>query len=300
MTTNLFKEIHQIPAAAARGALYSMPQLPAVSHVYTLARGSSDHAAQVLNRLIGRHLGLPASALAPGQVDGLTFSQSLVIAISQSGASPDLVKAVGAARAGGASTLGLINQANSALHPQCDQVVPLLAGPELSVAATKSFFQSVLMGYRLINPGYQPPLLSAPTLDLALQQFLVEQPILTVLGRGETLGLAREVALKIQELLGKPAFAYSSAEVVHGPKAMVMESSAILVLAGGSYRDELIRTGAQWQAWGRPVQTRLSELGVLDALYDMPTIYLALEAACRALGRPVDAPIGLKKVTLTR
>lgn len=299
LNTKLYNEIHQIPVVAAQAAVAKLPKLPAANHLYTLARGSSDHAAQVINRLVSRTLGIPASALAPSQCQGLRFEHSLVIAISQSGASPDLSGALQAARDGGATTLGVINQPDSALQTHCDLLVPMGAGPEQSVAATKSFFQSVLLGYRLLNPQAPIPSVPAPTLNPALVRFLVEQPVITVLGRGETLGLAREVALKIQELLGKPAFAYSSAEVVHGPKAMVMERSAILVMAAASYQLPLLASADEWRSWGCSVHVCKAGAQPLDALYAMPAIYLALEAACRELGRPVDAPVGLNKVTMT-
>ena len=299
MTTKLFDEILEIPVLAERAVDVAVPPFPPVQHLYTLARGSSDHAAQVINRMASDALGIPASAIAPSQIHGISFDQSLVLAISQSGASPDLVSGLASARASGAVTVGLINQPGSALQAHCDLSVPMMAGPEHSVAATKSFFMSVLMGYRILYPERPLPSVPVPSLRADLTKFFVEQQVITVLGRGETLGLAREVALKVQELLGKPAFAYSSAEVVHGPKAMVMEQSAVLVLSGGRYRAQLRESARDWGEWGCSVHVCETGDGTLDALYGLPSLYLALESACRTLGRPVDQPVGLNKVTLT-
>src|SRR5689334_3176219 len=123
------------------------------SVVVTCARGSSAHAATFGKHLIERYLGIPVAAAAPSVAtvygQELRLKGQLFLAISQSGASDDLLETTAAAKAAGAVTAALVNAADSPLARSCDIVLPMQAGPELSVAATKTFIASVAALARL-------------------------------------------------------------------------------------------------------------------------------------------------------
>jgi len=216
--------------------------------VITCARGSSDHAATYARYLIETRAGVLTSS-APPSVASLYrtrtgFDRTVLVAISQSGASPDLLATAAAARAGGARVLALVNVEDSPLAALADQVVPLCAGAERSVAATKSFLASLAAVVHLT---------ACWTEDAELQSALSELPRqLTqawtlewhaalgalsgasscyVIGRGLGLGIAMEIALKLKETCGLHAEALSAAEVRHGPLALVGAGFPVIVLA---------------------------------------------------------------------
>jgi glucosamine--fructose-6-phosphate aminotransferase (isomerizing) len=215
--------------------------------VITCARGSSDHAATFARYLIETQLGLLTSSASPSvssvyQVRQ-NLSQCLFLAISQSGRSPDLLAAVDAAKAAGAVVVALVNVEDSPLAERADYFVPLRAGPEKSVAATKSYIGSLAAIIHLVARWSgnavlldaltdAPPLLqSAWQLDWqALVKRLTPAQHLLVLGRGLGLGIAQEIALKLKETCALHAEAFSSAEVRHGPMALVGPEVPVLLL----------------------------------------------------------------------
>ena len=250
-------ELREAPAAVQRQAqqiaaplnelaarLVSRP--PGV--VVTCARGSSAHAATFAKHLIERYLGIPVAAAAPNiatvygrrlQLDGQLF-----LAISQSGSSDDLVEMTAAARTAGAVTAAIVNDLASPLAVACDLVLPMAAGAEQSVAATKTFIASLAAVLRLTAQwSGRPDLASAcerlpARLTRAAQLDwsegllpLAAAASLVTIGRGPTLAIAREAALKFKETCALQAEAFSSAEFRHGPIALVARGYPVLVLA---------------------------------------------------------------------
>jgi glucosamine--fructose-6-phosphate aminotransferase (isomerizing) len=222
--------------------------------VITIARGSSDHAATFARYLIETQLGILTSSLAPSISSvyeaRLDLDNVLCLAISQSGKSPDLIKSVETAKAAGAYVIALVNAPGSPLEAVADRTIPLLAGPELSVAATKSFILTLTAVLQLVadwsaDGGLAEALEGLPgALAEAWRQdwsaaieALKPARNLFVVGRGLGFGLACEAALKFKETCGLHAEAFSSAEVQHGPMALVNQGFPVLALA---QRDETL------------------------------------------------------------
>jgi glutamine---fructose-6-phosphate transaminase (isomerizing) len=214
--------------------------------VVTCARGSSAHAASFGKHLIERHLGIPVAPAAPNiaTVYGqrLALDRQLFLAISQSGRSDDLVETAAMARAAGALTAAIVNDTESPLAAACQLVLPMAAGVERSVAATKSFVSSLAVLLRLIAAwkGDRALVAAVDRLPdrLALAADLDWSPALGALttadslvtiGRGPTLAIAREAALKLKETGNLHAEAFSSAEFQHGPVALVSRRYPVLM-----------------------------------------------------------------------
>ena len=222
--------------------------------VITIARGSSDHAATFARYLIETRLGILTSSLAPSISSvyeaSLDLDGVLCLAISQSGKSPDLVKSVETAKAAGAYVVALVNAPGSPLESIADATLPLMAGPELSVAATKSFILTLTAALQLVaawsadahlgDAVYALPgkLVEAWRLDWSpAVELLKPARNLFVVGRGLGFGVACEAALKFKETCGLHAEAFSSAEVQHGPMALVNRGFPVLAFA---QRDETL------------------------------------------------------------
>ncbi|MBN9553590.1 MAG: SIS domain-containing protein [Alphaproteobacteria bacterium] len=216
--------------------------------VLTSARGSSDNAATYARYLLETQLGLVTASASPSvtSVYGARqdLSDCLFLVLSQSGKSPDLLAAAAAAKKSGAMVLGLVNAEDSPLAALADHVIPLKAGPELSVAATKSFICTLSALLHLTarwgeNAGLSRALDALPAqLDAAWQcdwQTMVDRlrpaQSLFVLGRGLGLAVAQEAALKFKETCGLHAEAFSSAEVKHGPMALLEKKLPVLAFA---------------------------------------------------------------------
>jgi glucosamine--fructose-6-phosphate aminotransferase (isomerizing) len=216
--------------------------------ITTVARGSSDHAACYAKYLLETTTGLVTSSTGPSVVSvyetSLKLEGSFCMLISQSGASPDLLAFAKAARQAGAYVLALVNVPDSPLSLLADEVVELQAGPETSVAATKSFIASLtaiiqILAHWVDDDELKGALQSTPKL---LRQAwacdwtpgveaLADSNDLFVLGRGLGLGIAYEAALKLKEVCGLHAEAFSSAEVLHGPVTIARGDFPVLVLA---------------------------------------------------------------------
>lgn len=303
--------------------------------VVTLARGSSDHAAQHLAYLVMARLGqlvtsLPPSLLtlygSPLRTEGL-----LALALSQSGRSPDLVETTQALTAGGARTVALVNDGASPLAAAAGTVLPLHAGPEHSVAATKSVIAQLVAGAWLVAAwqadaalaeavqGLPAVLAEAATADgSAALELLVAARQLYVVGRGPGLAVAQEVALKFKEVCGVQAEAFSGAELAHGPMTLVQPGWPLLVLAprgpaqpgllalARSLHDRgaavllAVPGGTHAGDAGRVLDTVPAGHADLDAIAMLQTLYPLLERVARLKGRDPDHPPGLSKVTLTR
>ncbi len=294
--------------------------------VVTCARGSSDHAATYAKYLLETQLGVVTASASPsvGSVyeAPLQLRGALYLVISQSGKSPDLLRNAEAAKAAGARVVALVNVEDSPLAQLAETVVPLGAGPEKSVAATKSYLASLSAILQLVACWKDDPALLAAldTLPAALRSAwqadwsaltdgLVDARNLFVLGRGLGLAAAQEAALKFKETCGLHAEAYSSAEVKHGPMALVGPGFPVLVFA---QPDE---TGAGTRALaeefrGRGAQVWLAAPGgdlplgeaahpACTPLLTIQSFYRAINALALRRGYNPDLPPHLNKVTET-
>jgi glucosamine--fructose-6-phosphate aminotransferase (isomerizing) len=308
--------------------------------VVTCARGSSDHAATYAKYLFETQLGIVTASASPsvGSVYGATqaLQGALYLVISQSGKSPDLLRNAEAARDAGARVVVLVNVEDSPLARLADTVVPLHAGSERSVAATKSYLAS-LAAILQIGAHWKN---EAPLLDAlaalpdamrrawqadwsSLSDGLVPARNLFVLGRGLGLAAAQEAALKFKETCGLHAEAYSSAEVKHGPMALVGPGFPVLAFAqpdetGAGTRalaEEFRERGGQ--VW--VVATNADDDGADDAgsdarqalplvaaphpacapLLTIQSFYRAINTLALRRGHDPDLPPHLNKVTET-
>jgi glucosamine--fructose-6-phosphate aminotransferase (isomerizing) len=234
-------------AGAIRGLAARLRARPPVA-VVTCARGSSDNAATYARYLIETAVGAITSSmgLSVGSLYGadLKLAGGLCLAISQSGASPDLLAAVERAKAGGALAVALVNVPDSPLASLADEVITLAAGPERSVAATKSFITAqAALAWLTAEWAGDADLLAAvqalPELlaeawaldwSAALAPLATAQNIFTI-GRGPGLGVAQEAALKLKETSAIHAEAISAAEVRHGPMALAQPGFTAFVFA---------------------------------------------------------------------
>jgi glucosamine--fructose-6-phosphate aminotransferase (isomerizing) len=216
--------------------------------VITIARGSSDHATTFARYLIETRLGILTSSLAPSISSvyeaRLDLEGVVCLAVSQSGKSPDLIKSVETAKAAGAYVIALVNAPGSPLEALADFTLPVMAGPELSVAATKSFILTLTAVLQLVAAWGEDAALADAAAALpgqlaqawrqdwtAAVETLKSARNLFVVGRGLGFGLACEAALKFKETCGLHAEAFSSAEVQHGPMALVDRGFPVLALA---------------------------------------------------------------------
>lgn len=299
--------------------------------VVTCARGSSAHAATFAKHLFERHLGLPVAAAAPNIATvyrrALRLQGQLFLAVSQSGRSDDLIETASLARTAGAVTAAIVNDAESPLARACEFVLPLAAGPELSVAATKTFVASLAALLRLTAAwtgeaamaqavARLPARLTAATeLDWseALQP-LSQASSLIAIGSAPTLAIAREAALKLKETCELHAEAFSAAEFHHGPIALVSTAYPILVFAptdeAASGLADLVADlrgkGARVFV-AEPGGRRAGRLPSLppdhpdaDAICLIQSFYALLITLAPARGTNVDQPRHLRKVTRTR
>lgn len=301
--------------------------------VVTCGRGSSDHAATYAKYLIETRLGAPTVSAAFSTVSlydaPVVTSNSLCLAISQSGRSPDLLSTVVRQQAAGALVVALVNDESSPLAAMADVVLPLCVGPERSVAATKSYIVS-LAGIAALVAAWRddkafhadvaalPDLLNtAFELDWSsLSDGLVDAPNLFVIARGYGLAVAQEAALKLKETSALHAEAFSSAEVRHGPMAVVGKGFPVISLAGDDASgddvrvlcDEFAARGARvWLADSTGVARdgvtslpALSARAELAPLLMIASFYRMANALALARGNDPDRPPYLAKVTRTR
>jgi glucosamine--fructose-6-phosphate aminotransferase (isomerizing) len=316
-------------AAIARAGRRLRDKDPAL--IATVARGSSDHAANYLKYAAELSAGIPVASLGPSiaSIFGarLKLDRAACIAISQSGKSPDIVKMAETAREGGALTVALTNTADSPLADASDEVIDILAGAERSVAATKTFVNSVVAGLALLaecieDDGLRSALAALPgQLEAArncdwsaLCEATDGHESLFILGRGPSLAIAGEAALKFKETSSVHAEAYSSAEVMHGPVSIVGGGFPVLALAARDAAehsivgaaDELTAKGASVfvtsdaAATARQLPFTATGHTLTDPLALIVSFYAFIEAFARRRGLDPDHPTHLRKVTETR
>src|ERR1700722_14647233 len=211
--------------------------------VATVARGSSDHAALYLKHLVELRLGLACASLGPSIASlyhaPLKLGGAVAIAISQSGRSPDILAMQRAAKDQHALSVAFVNDEGSPLAREADALLPLCAGLERSVAATKSMIASLVAGASLVAhwsgddellaalqnlPSVLDSSSAAPPATEAIAT-LAQASSLFVVGRGATHAIAAEAALKLKETSAIHAEAFSSAEALHGPARLAGGSS---------------------------------------------------------------------------
>ena len=301
--------------------------------VVTVARGSSDHAAtygkyliETLTGVVTASAALSVSsvyAAAPARIE--QGSGRLCIAISQSGKSPDLLASVEAQKAAGAFVVALVNEAESPLAAIADEVLALTAGPERSVAATKSYIVSLTGLAALTAAWTQDEALADAVAQLpeALPRAfaldwsggvapLLDATSLFVIGRGYGFGIAQEAALKLKETCGLHAECFSSAEVKHGPMAIVGEGFPVLAFAGsGAAGDDVRETAQLFASRGARVVLADTDGGVatlpaipaheaIEPILMIASFYRMAAFLSVARGFDPDKPPFLAKVTRTK
>lgn len=299
------------------------------------ARGSSDNAARYAQHVLGRLCGLPVALATPSlhTLYGAAprYRDALVIGISQSGASPDVVSVVDAGRRAGCPTVAITNDPDSPLASAAAHAIGLHARVEASVAATKTYTASLaaiaaLAAAAARDARAQRELATVPAL-LAAQLARLEQPEalaaeaatwqrLVVIGRGANYATAFEAALKIKELTGVTAEPYSPPDLLHGPIASVRAGLPTLAIAvqGPALDDAaqvlaavrrrggrvcLITDAPHLAEAGEPVMDVVATPEWLSPLTAVVPAQLLAVAAAERLGHDVDAPFGLQKVTRT-
>lgn len=306
-------------------------------HVVFTARGTSDHAALYAAYLTEIRLGLPAGLASPSAITVFgarpDLSQALVVGVSQSGGSPDLVEVLRVARASGALTVAVTNAQSSPLAEVAELAVDIAAGHERAVAATKTYTAELLALLMLIEgvrvgdgrlpaaeqavlaelPGLAERTLADETpAQLAPRYRFADRMVTT--GRGYAYPTAREAALKLMETSYLPALAFSGADLLHGPLAMADPDVPVLAMLGSgpggeSMREVLSRLGERGAdvvtVGSAAITGATARLAVpeLDERYAplldiLPVQRLALALAL-ARGEDPDAPRSLNKVTTT-
>jgi glutamine---fructose-6-phosphate transaminase (isomerizing) len=331
-------EAREAPAVAARLVAQQGEKLKelgatlrtlAPRYVLAAGRGSSDAAALLAKYLFEMRLGLPTVSVAPSvhSIYGaqLRLEKALLLAISQSGRSPDLVDFCRSAVGADVLRVGLINDPASPLAGAVDFAVPLEAGPEKSVAATKSCIAAMLSVVGLVAHWRQDRDLisaferSSAVLANALAQdwsaataFLDGDGPVYVVGRGPGLAIAAEAALKLKETNGLHAEAVSAAEIRHGPLALAGPDLRVIVFAQrDAALNGLLQTAADLEQKGcrvmlisaagsSPTAIKPDAEPTLELVAMLLRFYLFANDAAIRRGRSPDSPPLLTKVTETR
>jgi glucosamine--fructose-6-phosphate aminotransferase (isomerizing) len=338
--THMRREIDEIPDACARlldAGAASLKEAGAAmaekdpAFLCTIARGSSDHASLFIKYAIELTTGRAVASLGPSLASiygvKLSLGQAAVLSVSQSGQSPDIIALVESAGQAGALTVALTNTPASPLWEKSHVRIDIAAGPELAVAATKSYVNSAVAGLAILAEWTGNAELRRAVHDLPehfrkalaldwspLFAALEKSESLYVLGRGPALAIASEAALKFKETADFHAEAYSSAEVLHGPVALVDRSFPVLALAARDAAEESV-AGIAENIAGRGAPTFLTSdradkssrlpfvatgHPITDALCLIVPFYGFVEALSRRRGYDPDKPAALSKVTKTK
>ena len=318
-------------SAVAIDALADTLRHTSVHAVVTVARGSSDHAASYFSYLLLTRLGVWVASMPPSAITlhhtPIDATGMAAISFSQSGQSPDLVAAMAGLSERGALTAAFVNDVKTPLALCVQHCIDLAAGPEKSIAATKSFIAQLVAGTRLVASwSRDDALLHAlkhlpDSLNQALASDwsaaiapLVAADRLLVIARGASLAIAAEMALKFKEVCGIQAEAFSAAEVKHGPMALIGAGYHLLVVAPrGPEQAEVLAFATDMRRQGASVllaapdghpeaelPIAIAEHEVLDGVSAVQSFYVVVEALARARGLDPDQPPRLKKVTLTQ
>lgn len=344
--SNIYREIHEQPQILERflrtqqevmRALAAEIKRRDITHVVISARGTSDNAGRYATYTLGGFNRLPVALATPSlhTVYGMPplFRNALVLGISQSGKSPDIVSVLAEAQQQGALTAAITNAPQSDLAAAADFVIDVQAGNELAVAATKSYTSQVaavaLLSATLAEDHHRlEELLALPAavartleMDARIAEIAPRYRYMSgtvVVGRGFNYATAYEMALKMKEMTYTLAEPYSSADFLHGPMAMVAEGFPVIVIAPSgkldadnlaflanmrgkqaetvviSDSDALLAHARTPLQLPQPVPEWLSPLTAI-----LPGQMFAMHLA-HTRDYNVDAPRGLKKVTETR
>ncbi|MBM7168843.1 SIS domain-containing protein [Streptomyces sp. G44] len=303
--------------------------------VLLTARGTSDHAALYAKYLLEIRLGMPCGLASMSTITAYgakpDLRDVLAVTVSQSGGSPDLVASTRAAREAGAITLAVTNNPDSPLAAVSEHHIGILAGPERALPATKTYTASLLALYLFVErlggsdgtgaaslPELAHDLLARQdqVKTLAARYRFAERMVIT--SRGYGYPTAKEAALKLMETSYIPALAYSGADLLHGPLAMVDNISPVIAVVPDGRGGEALRPvldrlrgrGADLVVIGPKAQVRQASAGfalptdgvpeeVQPILEIIPLQLLAYEVTI-ARGQDPDAPRALAKVTETR
>ena len=337
--TKMRREIEEIPIAVQRLLDKSRAAISDAAEAVrqlnprfatTIARGSSDHAAAYLKYAFELTSGIPVASLGPSIASvykaPLKLEGGVSIAISQSGASPDIVAMAQAARAGGALSIAITNNPQSPLGAASAHCIDIQAGVEASVAATKTFVTSIIAGLQLLGSWRRDTALldaiarfpeqarAAIECDWSmLSDRLRLEDSMLVLGRGPAMAIASEAALKFKETCQIHAEAYSSAEVMHGPVSIVGAGFPVLALIARDAAEQNISAMAErLAAQGADVFGTSASLqkprrlpfaasghSLTDPLLLIISFYAFIEELARRRGLDPDVPPNLRKVTET-
>lgn len=337
--TQMYREVQEIPDAVDRllrlGGADIRRAADAIraqdpSFMITVARGSSDHVATYLKYASELLTGTPIASVGPSIASiydrKLKLSGSVCMSVSQSGKSPDIVEMARMARDSGALSIAMTNHLDSPLAEVADHALNLHAGPELSVAATKTFVNSTVAGIWLLAEWAEDDALRAAIQDLPsklaeavkinwpeARAALGTRNSIFCLGRGPAYAISNEAALKFKETCQIHAESYSSAEVLHGPVSIVDGGFPVIALASADaaesalsgVADEIATKGATVFATSSKVAhaTELPAVRTGHPLTDPITLiasfYAMVEQTASSRGINPDAPRHLKKVTET-
>jgi len=308
-----------------------------VDYVVLAARGSSKNAARYAQYAWGGGARLTTALATPSLYREPALAPSLaraaVVAISQSGGSPDVASVLAAARAQGRPTVAITNEPESPLADEADVVVPLLAGPERSVAATKTYLTSLHAIQQMLErlrptPARRAWLDRLPSLvheavesqlrERSSYAPLVHARHLTVIGRGMDLATACETALKIRELSARPAEALSAPDLLHGPIAALVQPTRLWLVSAATPLDVSARTVLER---ARSCGVELVMVAVESDQVSPGDLFVHVDGGPPAWARAilavipgqvaafhlaelgkndVDRPYGLSKITVTR
>ncbi len=343
MTSILEQEIHSQPAAIARLLEQEIPhvrqiiaQLPAFTYVLIAARGSSDHTATYATyawaALAGHPVALATPSLYTLYQTSPNMAGALVVGISQSGQSPDIIAVLAEAKRQGRPTLAITNDGTSPLAAIADHVIQLHAGPERSVAATKTYTAQLavialfaalwngdaqrLAELQRLPDAVQATLQSASAISQRAERYRYMDRCI-IIGRGYNYATAFELSLKLKELTYVLANAYSSADFRHGPIATIDDGlPVVLIMPGGATFADMSELADQLEQRGAELLViSESDPALARAKLALPTVaavpewlspitaivpgqLLALHLAL-AKGFNPDVPRGLNKVTRT-
>lgn len=296
----------------------------------TVARGSSDHASNYLAYLIMARMGRLVTSLPMSLItlykSPLVTRDTLAVSISQSGQSPDVVEPIQYIRDGGATTVALVNDAASPLARAAEWTMPLHAGKEKSVAATKSFIASMVAGARLVaewqdDPELKDGIAALPDALRAASQadwspaieVLAPARNIMVVGRGISFPAALESSLKFKETSALQAEAFSGAEIKHGPMALIEEGYPLLIFATrGPTQAGLVALAEEMRGRGarvllaapadiasRDLLLPTAAIPDLDPIAAIQAFYMMAARLAEARGLDPDKPRHLSKVTRT-
>ena len=336
--SDMARETRQAPDIVARLLNQARPRIAEIGRliratnppvIVTCARGSSDHAAGYFKYCTEILAGVPVASLGPSVASlysaPLDLRDGVLLAISQSGMSPDIVALTEAAKSGGARTISIVNDEASDLAEMSDICLPIGAGVEKSVAATKTFIASAVAALAILAEwrgdnklqaavdGLPQILENALSVDwTAAVARLANAGSLYVLGRGPAYPMAGEAALKFKETAGLHAEAHSGAEVMHGPLSLVGDRFPVLAFSPADASHPAMRAAAdRMRQAGADVLCVEDSPGadclryvksghsLTDPISIITSFYLLVEAVARARGHDPDNPRNLQKVTET-